>query len=253
MFNLLQLASQHLLQLKRYDCFTVGYTLDKYHHKTGDPICLFESFFLQLYPVGPGSLPLEPGCKGSANNLLYKVTFSIADNQIHVLQGLLIGRLMKNREATSYVVFLASDHRLYACFHSAVDRYEVGPYRYEDDDDDYDYSDEEETADPADPNKVYLRSEAVFGRAAVLAVDFGTLDDMINENCTYKIMDQVTSWNCYGYDKGTSDPTFAADTILAEKHILAKNLKSSPTHSDKSPSTTPSGSSEHTISDSISK
>ncbi|KAG4443274.1 hypothetical protein IFR05_001218 [Cadophora sp. M221] len=111
---------------------------------------------------------------GSANNLLYKITLHKADKHEQLLQGFLLGRLMKGNMATHYVIFLASDHRLYACRSSAIDKYDMGPYRDIDDEDNWeDFAEEEE-------NK-YIDNEEVFG-GNVTMVDFGALNDLIQSN-----------------------------------------------------------------------
>ncbi|PVH87291.1 hypothetical protein DL98DRAFT_526007 [Cadophora sp. DSE1049] len=237
--ELLEEACQFDVQLTLPECYEIGFALDDYHDTTGDPICLSESFALQPYLVELGSLPLEPTFKGSKNNLLFRVTLYTADKYPIVLQGLLVGRLMKyetTRElmATCYVVFLASDHQLYACFSPTVDPYEVGPQRYGDDN--YNHDDNEGILDTTNVG-AYLEGEAVFGEA-VQAVNFGTLDDIIKSpgKCKYTLMDKVTRWECFPYEKCNKDQYFAADTMLAMK------TKSSPSRSGKTTtSTTSSG------------
>ncbi|KAH9211419.1 hypothetical protein DL95DRAFT_525686 [Leptodontidium sp. 2 PMI_412] len=211
--KMLQEISQRDLQLSTFACFAAGYLLDKYHDTVGDPIQLPQSFLLQPYPIGPGSLQLQSGHKGSADNLLYRITLRTADEHEEFLQGLLVGRLMKNHMATHYVIFLASDHRIYACLSSAVDKYEMGPYR--DYDEDYDEDDWEDSYEVEED--IYMDDKEVFG-GNVTMVDFGTLSDLINSNgnCKYTIMDNITSWVCFGYAEGKNDPTFNNDAVLAK-------------------------------------
>ncbi|KAL5328281.1 hypothetical protein ACEPPN_001779 [Leptodophora sp. 'Broadleaf-Isolate-01'] len=230
---------QILLQVSQSDLQDHGiisHMLGTYHFESSEPVRLSDHYSLQLYPVYAGSLHpnLQTLIKPIDKNLLYKVTlrFETPSNNSSsedIFQGLLIGRLMKDGEATHYVVFLTSEYQLYACLSGSFSKYEESPYRVDNiDDDDDDKSDDEYGYDygygygnPYDPEKKFINDKEVFefhsGPDAPKVVYCGALEAVVGNksNKMPKVMEDVKEWECHGYVDGAADKNFENDAQLA--------------------------------------
>ncbi|KAL5329766.1 hypothetical protein ACEPPN_003284 [Leptodophora sp. 'Broadleaf-Isolate-01'] len=214
------------------DCRTICYLLSTYHFESTEPVRLSDHYSLQLYPIRAGSLHpnLQTPIKPLDTNLLYKVTlrFETPNNNSYsedIFQGLLIGRLMKDGEATHYVVFLTSEYQLYACLSGSLSKFEESPYRSDFIDDEvYDESDDEYSDgyhNFYDPEKKFINDKRVFefpsGPEAPKVVYCGALEAVMRNrsNKMPKVIEDVKEWACHGYVDGAADKNFKNDAQLA--------------------------------------